>query len=70
MNRWRFLFLMVYVLDNHNEDVVSAVYFTKRNVYIFYHFRLLALFTFITNGKSLKLEANEKTKRDVLVLGF
>jgi len=47
-----------------------AVYFTERNVYIFRHFRLLPLFTFITNGKSLKLEANEKTKRDVLVLGF
>ena len=21
MNRWRFLFLMLYLLDNHNEDV-------------------------------------------------
>lgn len=26
MNRWRFLFLMVYVFDNHNEDVVCGVF--------------------------------------------
>ena len=24
MNRWRFLFIMLYVLDSHNEDVYVA----------------------------------------------
>lgn len=27
MNRWRFLFLMLYVLDNHNDDIQS-----KKNI--------------------------------------
>ena len=34
MNRWRFLFLMIYVLDNHNEDVVSGVFHWKKCIYI------------------------------------
>ncbi|CAH3152599.1 unnamed protein product [Porites lobata] len=25
VNRWRFLFLMLYLLDNHNEDVANTL---------------------------------------------